>query len=403
MTANTYLTPTAVLRRALMVLHQKCNFIGTIDRQYDSKFANSGGKIGDNLTIRLPNQFTFRRGRTLQPQVITEPSVVLTVADQGGTDMNFTSADLTLDIEDFSSRFIEPAINVIAANLENDAMAMYKDIYNETSDVGATATLALVLDASKRLTDNLATKPWTLNMRTNTNADLVNVLSNYFNPAAQQSKQYRDGVLQADFMGFAEVYQNTLWPIHTTGTDDGTGDYLINGANQTGASITVGTGAGTFLKGDVIFITGVNRVHPETKADTGRLQQFVVTADTTVSATSISISPSIVTSGAYQNVTGSPADAAPVLKIESDQSTAIGASADYDISLCYAKQAFAFATADLEMPKGVDFSAREVLDGISMRIVRQYDVNNDAFPCRIDVLYGYKTVRPQLAARLGLH
>lgn len=400
---QTLLTPTAVTREALRILHQKCNFIGTIDRQYDDKFAKSGAKIGDTLTIRLPNQYTVRTGKVIQTQETVEPSTTLTVATQKGVDVNFSSAELTLSLDDFSKRILDPAMSVLAAHLEADAMSMYKDVYNETSDVGATATLALVLDASKRLTDNLAPMPRVFNMRTNTNADLVNVLSNNFNPQNQQSRQYREGILQADFMGFGEVYQNTLWPIHTTGTDDGTGDYLINGANQTGASITVDTGAGTWKKGDVFFITGVNRVHPETKADTGRLQQFVVTSDVAANATSIPLSPSIVISGAYQNVTAAPADKAPVLKVESDQSTAVGASADYDISMCYHKEAFAFATADLIMPKGVDFSAREVMDGISMRIVRQYDINNDQMPCRIDVLYGYKTVRAQLAARLGLH
>ena len=77
-----------------------------------------------------------------------------------------------------------------------------------------------------------------------------------------------------------------------------------------------------------------------------------------------------------------------------------GASAVYRPSLAYHKNAFAFATADLQMPEGVDFSAREVYDGISMRMVRQYVISSDTFPCRLDVLYGYKTIRAQLAARI---
>jgi len=150
-------------------------------------------------------------------------------------------------------------------------------------------------------------------------------------------------------------------------------------------------------------VTGVNAVHPETKADTGRLQQFVVTADVGTSATSIPISPALTVSGASQNVTGSPADNAPILKRESDETTAIGAAADYSISMGFHKDAFAFATADLIKPKGVDFCAREVMDGISLRIVRDYDINNDKMPCRIDVLYGYKTIRPELAVRYGFN
>ena len=195
-----------------------------------------------------------------------------------------------------------------------------------------------------------------------------------------------------------------MWPNHTTGTDDGTGDHLVDGAGQTGAAITTGSeGSGTLNQGDIVTFDGVNRVHPETKANTGQLQRFVVTSDYSATATTLNISPSIVTSGARQNVNASPADDAPIRKRESDASTAIGNAADYGISMGFAEDAFTFATADLEMPQGVDFSAREVMDGISMRVVRNYDINNDLFPTRIDVLYGYKTIRPSQAVRYGFN
>ncbi|MCA8920129.1 MAG: hypothetical protein KDB32_13725, partial [Planctomycetes bacterium] len=135
------------------------------------------------------------------------------------------------------------------------------------------------------------------------------------------------------------------------------------------------------------------RVHPETKQSTGDLQQFVVTADYAGGAGSLAISPAIVTSGGRQNVAASPTNGGAVVKVG-------GASAVYKPSLAFHKDAFTFATADLVMPGGVDFAAREVMDGISMRIVRQYDINNDKFPARLDVLYGYKTLRAELAARL---
>ena len=400
--ANSILTPTQVTREALRILHQKLNFVGNINRQYDSSFAQSGAKIGDSLKIRLPNQYTVRTGATLSAQDTTETSTTLQVATQKGVDLNFTSVDLTLSLDDFSKRILEPAMAVLAANIEADALSMYKDVANEISDVGATVTLADVLNVSKRLTDNLAPLDQRcLLLTTQQNVDLVTAGSTLFNDRAKISEQYRKGLIGNDFLSFDMVYQNTMMPIHTTGTDDGTGDYLINGASQTGSTITVDTGAGTFKAGDVIYLTGVNRVHPETKDDTGLLMPFTVTADAGASATSLSISPAIVTSGATQNVSGSPADNAPVLKVESDYTTAVGASADYSVGMGFHKDAFAFATADLVMPKGVDFSAREVFDGISMRVVRQYDINNDKFPTRLDVLYGYKTIRPELACRLG--
>ena len=402
--ANTILTPTAVTREALRILHQKLNFVGNVTRDYDDSYAQSGAKIGDSLKIRLPNQYTVRTGATLSAQDTTETSTTLQVATQKGVDVNFTSAEMTLDLDDFSDRILEPAMSVLAANIENDAMSMYKDVYQEISDVGAAITLNDVLEGAKKLDDALTPQgKRCLNLNTRDNVDLVSALSGLFNPQANISKNFKEGMVANQFVGYKDVYCNTLWPTHTTGTDDGTGDYLVNGASQTGAAITVDTGAGTFLKGDIISIVGVNRVHPETKADTGELMKFVVTADSGTSATSLAISPSLTATGASQNVSGSPADNAAVFKRESDDTTAIAASADYKVSMGFHKEAFAFATADLVMPSGVDFAAREVLDGISLRIVRNYDINNDKFPCRIDVLYGYKAIRPELAVRYGFN
>lgn len=410
------LTPTAVTREALRILHQKLNFIGTINRQYDDSFAKSGAKIGDTLKIRLPNEYSVRTGKTLDVQDTNETSVDLTVATQKGVDVNFSSAELTMDLDDFSERILDPAMSVLAANIEYDAMSMYKDVYNEISDVGATATTGLVLKVAKKLTDSLApVSGRTLNLNTTDNAELVDVLKGLFNDPAKLSKNYRDGMVANDFLGFKNVMQNTLWPIHTTGTDDGTGDYLTDIAGSEadgtatnpsdGGEINIDTGAGSFKKGDIIEIEDVFDVHPETKATLATLKRFVVTADATPGAGggSLFIYPGIVASGSKQNVSAAAADGKIIYKRESDGSTGIGNAADYSISMGYHKDAFAFSTADLVMPSGVDFSAREVLDGISMRIVRDYDINNDQFPCRIDVLYGYKTIRPQLACRLGLN
>jgi len=400
--ANTILTPTAVTRESLRILHQKLNFVGTINRQYDDSYAVEGAKIGDSLKIRLPNEYTVRTGATISTQDTTESSVTLQVATQKGVDVNFTTKELTMDLDDFSKRILEPAMSVLAANIESDAMSMYKNVYNEISDVGASGTFSDVLNVKKKLTDNLAPlSDRTFNMDTQSCVDIVDATKGLFQDSGQISKQYKEGIL-GRVAGF-DFYENTLWPLHTTGTDDGTGDYLINGASQTGATMTVDTGAGTFKDGDIISITGVNRVHPETKVDTGVLQKFVVTSDVGASATSIPISPSITTSGATQNVSGSPANNAAVWKRESDDSTAIASGADYYVGMAYHKDAFAFATADLIKPSGVDFCAREVMDGISMRIVRDYDITNDKLPCRIDVLYGYKTLRAPLACRLGLN
>lgn len=177
-----------------------------------------------------------------------------------------------------------------------------------------------------------------------------------------------------------EFVENTLWPKHTTGTDTGAGtSIVVNGANQTGASITVtNSGSKTLTIGDVVTFAGTNRVHPETKADTGVLHQFTVTAVT--SSTTVAISPSIVITGATQNCSAAPTTTGAVTKVG-------GASAVYGISMLYPEEAFAISFADLVMPKGVDWAAREVYDGISMRIVRNYDIVNDQFPLEAQTVH----------------
>ena len=402
---QTILTPTMINREAGRVLHQKANFIGTIDRQYESKFAQTGAKIGTTLGIRLPNKYSVRTGKNLDAQDTQESSVTLTVATQKGVDLNFSTAELTMSIQDFSSRIIEPAMSVLVANIENDCLSMYKDVYQEVSDVGATMSYTDVLKGGKKLTDSLCPTPRTLMLTTQNTLDIVSATASLHNDPTKVSAQYREGKLGDNFFGFKSVYENTMMPLHTTGTDDGTGDYLTNypSAISNGATtLAIDTGAGTWKQGDIFQIESCYAVHPETKVSTGKLMTFVVTADYT-SGGSLSISPAIYTSGAYQNVTGF-ADGKALYKRESDESTAIGNAADYYVGLGYFKDAFAIVTADLEMPDGsVDFKAREVMDGISIRIVRQYSVNTDNQPCRLDILYGYKTVRPEMAVRFGFN
>ena len=397
--ANAYLTPTAVTRKALMVLHQKLNFIGNINRQYDAQYSGSGasatrGKFGPTLKIRLPNEYTVRTGMGMSAQEQSETSVDLTVSTVKGVDMYFGSDELALSIDDFSDRFIDPAMSVLAANIEADALSMYKDVYNLYDGDAAAFAFQSMTGAKQILTDNLASQAMRRMIMNTTHANKFLVdTKGLFHDGEQIAEQYREGKIGRT-SGF-DIFENTLLTPHTTGTAAKTTGYVTNSLPaQSGSTLVVDTGSTTFLQGDVITIAGVNRVHPETKADTGQLQKFVVTATTGTSATSLSISPAIVASGARQNVTNGAADGQAIVKVGA------GANETLVQSLAFHKDAFAFVTADLELPKGVDFAAREVMDGISMSIVRDFNVSDRTFPCRIDVLYGYKAIRPQLAARI---
>lgn len=393
---NSILTPTAVTREALRILHQKLNFVGNIKRDYDDSFAKSGAKIGDSLKIRLPNQYTVRTGATLSAQDTSEISTTLQVATQKGVDLNFTSVDLTMSLDDFSKRILDPAMSVLAANIEADALSMMLDVYQNVNNIGSAITFGKLMSSRKVLNDALAPMDNNRSILLNTqdNVDLVDGLKGLFQDSAAIKEQYREGSMGRT--GGFDFYENTLIANQATGTSAATTGYTVNGAVTANGStaVTLAAGANTFKKGDVITFVGCNRVHPETKADTGVLKPFVVTADYAGGAGSLSFAPAIYTSGGRQNVVAAGiANGVAVAKIG-------GASAIYKPSLAFHKDAFAFATADLVMPQGVDFASRQVLDGISMRIVRQYDINNDKFPCRLDVLYGYKTIRPELACRI---
>lgn len=391
--SNTNLTIDKITRESLRVLHQKLNFIGSVNRQYDNQFAQSGGKIGSVLRVRLPRQFTVRSGRTIDVQDSVEKKVDLTLATQKGVDVEFTSAELTMELDQFSEMIIDPAMSVLAANIESDMLAsVYKNVYNQVDNSGASMTFANVLDARRILANNLAPPDSRMVcMDTQANADMVDALKGLFNDPTSISKQYRDGFVGRT-AGF-DFVENTLLPIHTPGAEDGS--YVTNAATaQTGSSLIVDTGTGTIKAGDVFTIADVYNVHPETKVSTGELKTFVVTADSAGGGVTLSISPEIIATGAYQNVSNAAADG-KALTFQGTASTA------HNISMAYHKNAFAFVTADLIMPDGVDWAARKVFDGISMRIVRQYDINNDNFPCRIDVLHGFGTLRPELSCRLA--
>jgi len=284
---------------------------------------------------------------------------------------------------------------VLAAGTEADALSMALDVFNETGTPNVTPTdLVTYLNAKAILDTNLAPQSQrNLNLNPFASAAILNSLKTIFNPQDTISKQYHEGAMgrTAAF----DWYMNTLLPVSTLGTNV-TG-ITVSGGGQTGASLlTAGwTAAQTIKKGSVITLAGSFFVHPETKAVTQSLQQFVVTADATAAGATmtIGISPSIIVTGAYQNVSASPTAGGSV-------GFRAAASAVYPLSLAYHKQAFTFAAPPLFMPKGVDMGSRQTQDGISLRLIRDYVPTSDQLITRLDVLYGYKTIRAQIACRV---
>lgn len=404
--AQTILTPTEVTRKALAVLHNKLKFIKTVNREYDDRFAKSGAKNGGSLLIREPNQFTVRTGDVMDVQDVVETSQTLVMATKKGVDVNFSSTELTLSLDDFTQRIIDPAMSRLAADVEYTVLSnVYKDIFSLTGDPDAEPDAILdVLRANARVSENLAPESdrhFILNSATM--APLVNAVGTYFHKASELERAFADGYIgQAAGLKW---WESNMVPSHTNGNRDDTTPVVNTSTGITSGTATIAITAldatSTVKKGDIFTVANVWAVNPETKQRYNRLKQWVATADGTASggALTVAVSPTPITSGAKQNCEIVSAGSGKAVVFEAAGGSG-DASAVLTQPLCYHKDAFTFVTADLEMPKGVDFAAREVYDGISLRIARQWDIVNDKFPCRIDVLFGYKTIRPEWACRV---
>ena len=402
--ANVNLTIDDITRESLRVLHQKCNFIGNIVRDYDDSFAQSGAKIGNTLRVRLPYQYTSATGATINTTAGADSvgvSTTLTVNTQRNVPMRFTSNELTMSIDEFSSRHIEPAMAKMAAMMEYDAFtALLPGVPG--ASVGTKVDFAAVMNGRKELQKNLTPNDNRVALLDPLGmVDLVTDNKSLFNDQMEISSQYKEGRM-GRFAGF-DFYENTIMPSLTLGTEAGTA-YKVDGAAEAktlsatdsdpnNGVLTVKTGTKTIKAGQVFTIgDDVFAVHPETKASTGVLKQFTVTADAT-GAGDLSISPAIIASGPHQNVSAIPDDG--------DDVTFLGtASTAYNQSLLFQKGFACMGSADLVLPKGVHMASRQNYDGISMRIVQDYDVVKDRVLTRLDVLYGFKVLRPELAYKL---
>lgn len=388
-----------ITRKALEILENNLVLTRNVNRQYDDSFAVEGAKIGSTLRIRLPDRALVTDGAALQVQADNEQYTTLSVASQKHIGVNFTSAELTMQLDDFAERVLKPRISQLASSIDADVANAYKTVANSVGTPGTTPSTSLVLlQAQQKLNENAAVmSPRYATVNPAANAGLVEGMKGLFNPTDTISRQFKNGMMGMGVLGFDEVNMSQSIKQHTNG-DWGTGITVTSTVTTEGqATLPISfTGSSkTWNVGDVFTISSVYAVNPQTRESTGSLQQFTVTAVATGSSTAtLSISPALYSAGqALATVDALPVAGATVTMLGS----ALG---QYAQNLVYHKDAITFATADLLMPQGVDMASRQVHNGISMRIVRQYDINNDRMPCRIDVLYGYSTIRPQMACRI---
>ena len=396
--ANSILTIDMITRKALEILENNLVLTRNVNRQYDDSFAVEGAKIGSTLRIRLPDRALVTDGAALQVQDDNEQFTTLTVSTQKHIGVNFTSAELTMQLDDFAERVLKPRISQLASSIDADVANAYKSIGNTVGTPGTTPSTSLVLlQAQQKLNENAAVmNPRYATVNPAANAGLVEGMKGLFNPTDTISRQFKNGMMGMGVLGFDEINMSQSIKQHTTGTRVATGATTGAAVTSEGAStltLTVGSGE-TITVGDVFTIAGVYAVNPQTRESTGSLFQFVALASSTTSTTAtVTVAPMYSAAHALATMLTLPANSAAVVFVGA-------ASSQYPQNLVYHKDAITFATADLLLPQGVDMAARAVHNGISLRVVRQYDINNDRMPCRIDVLYGFSTIRPQMACRI---
>lgn len=397
--ANSLLTIGMITRESMRVLESMLPFSKNVNSQYSDQYAKDGAKIGDTVSVRKPPRYVGRDGPLLQVESSVETSVPITLA-QAGCDIAFTTKDLTLSIDDFKKRFIIPAISTVAGKIELSGMNQYKNVYNVVGTPGTLPVASTLGTANALLDASLAPMDGrrSVILEPYATANLVQDTKGLFQDSGTIAEQYESGRFARGF-GF-NAFTGQMIPSHTAGTYGGTP--VVNGANQTGATLitdgwTVTTT--TLAVGDTFTIDGVYAVNLQSRQSTGKLQSFVVTTATTTDGSgnsTIAISPSIVTSGAFQTVTNSPADGATIT-VTSGTSGQVSKQ-----NLAFHPDAFTLATVDMVLPEGVWMADRIVSksSGISMRAVKAYDIFSDQAPLRIDVLYGWATLRPELAVRI---
>ena len=392
MSNNQLLNPSVITKETLVILENNLVAAGKVNRQFENQFV----KIGASVTVRKPNRFRVVSGPSLQIQDVQEPSTSITISNQKHVDFQFSSQDLTLTIEEFSERYLKPAAAELTNQLDYDTLQNTTSLQNLVGTPGTSpnsfAALALV---GQRMDEGAVPQDGRV---------LILNPAAYWALANGLVGLYVKSVAEPALKGYLanianfEIYQDQNVATLTNGNYAGTG--VVNGAAQTGSTmVSNGWTANRtlFLGGEVITIAGVFAINPKSRVSTGALQNFLVTGPVTSDAggnASIPIYPAITLSGAYQTVSAAPANLAGITVISGS------ANVTYPQNVGFVKDAFGLVTVPMELPDGVDFKAREMYKGVSLRIIRAYDINNDVFPCRMDLLYGTTTFYPELGVRL---
>lgn len=407
---NTIATSSWVMKEIARGFTNEVKFIANVKRTYDDQYVQAGAKVGNTVNARLPQRYVANDGQALQVQALFDQTVPITLTNQKNVAFGWSSAQETTELNSVREAYVQPGAETLANAADVlTFQAVYRDIYSAVGTPGTTPSATLTyLQAGVKLTDLAVPLSGRVAMLDPlAMATIANTSASLFMPKVTEPN-YRAGRFGADQLGISEWYQDPNRPVHTTGTFTSCTP-TVNGANQTGSTLNTqawASGATTLNKGDVFTAAGCNSVNPLSYQDTGRLQQFVVTATTSDSSgnmTALPISPAIITSGALQTVTASPTNggAITVLGATSAVSGTLTTTTSPQ-SLVYHPDAFAFVMADLIKPDAgcKATTVRSKQYGFSIRMVEQYQIGTDQNPSRLDILIGAATIQARLAARV---
>jgi P22 coat protein - gene protein 5 len=412
--ANNLLTISKITNEALMVLENELTFTSEVDRNYDDQFAVVGGKIGNTVNVRRPGRFIGTTGPALNVEDFNETSVPVTLSTQFHVDTQFTTQDLALSLDMFSDRVLKPAVAAVANKIDRDGLVMAK---NSTANIVGTAgtpptglitylTAGAYLDSEGAPRDgrrSCIVEPFT-------SATIVDSLKGLFVPQEAIGEQYRKGLMGRDSGGMnwkldqnvvSHQFGNYSTSVLSCNVTTATGFLTSGWASSSNITIGAATANASLNQGDVITIAGVYAVNPQNRQAYGsnKLRNFVVNSPVTIASSgtaTVNVSPAVITAGQFQNVS--------VVSTGSQTVTPFNNTGTVSAqNIIMHRNAFTLACADLELPDGVHFAGRasDKEIGLSMRVVRQYTINNDSIPTRLDVLYGWAPLYPELACRVA--
>ena len=422
--SNTLLTISKITNEALMVLENELTFSSEVDRNYDDQFAVVGAKIGATVNVRRPGRFIGTTGPALNVEDLNETSVPVTLSTQFHVDTQFTTQDLALSLDMFSDRILKPAVAAIANKIDFDGTTTAA--LNTANIVGTAGTpptgLLTYLNAQAFLDSEGAPRDGRRSciVEPFTSATIVDSLKGLFVPNDKIGMQYEKGLMGRDSGGmnwkldqnivsqtFGNFSSSTVTASVATTTATG---FLTSGwASQSTITLTAAnTGTINLNAGDTFQIAGVYAVNPQNRQayGTNKLRSFVVKSAVSVASgasVSVIVSPAVISGGQFQNVSIPVPAASAAVTFFASQYNASGNGLVSPQNIVMHKNAFTMAMADLELPEGVHFAGRasDKEIGLSMRVVRQYTINNDSIPTRVDVLYGWAPLYPELACRVA--